>query len=107
MKPKKKLTEAAVLAAIKKHSDAYFRTELKSGRGFPDCIISRMDMVYPVEVKIGKDKLSAAQIKFKNNFPLVVVYAGGKLRVEFTQPGGIVHNWNTFAGLLSKELGYE
>lgn len=55
--------------------NAYLKKWTFSGatRGASDCLITYQGKAYHVEIKIGKDKLSAGQIKFKES----VESAGG------------------------------
>jgi len=70
----KKITEAKMLAAVKKVATHYRRMSCR-GRGVPDALVSYKGQTFFVEVKAPGDKASAAQINFGRQFPTIFIFA--------------------------------
>lgn len=77
----KKITEAKMLAAVKKVATHYRRMSCQ-GRGVPDALVSYKGQTFFVEVKAPGDKLSKAQKMFMEKFHTLALLAG---------PGDFLH----------------
>jgi len=70
----KKITEAKMLAAVKKVATHYRRMSCR-GRGVPDALAVYRQRTFFVEVKAPGDRISAAQKDFGAKFPTVFLQA--------------------------------